>query len=916
VTVDGRLPGQVTSFIGRQVTIAVVARRLREERLVTLVGPGGCGKTRLVIEVGRSVSDRRQGVFFVDLSGLSDAGLVPRIVLHALGRRAAPGQDPAEALVEQVSDQELLVILDNCEHVLDACARLADSLARHCPKLWLLATSRERLGVTGEVIVPVEGLQLPDPAREDGKEWLEGSEAGRLFMDRARRVRPGFSVDDATATSVARICQRLDGIPLAIEMAAARTRLMSTYAIMEGLSARFDLLLDKQRVGPERHKTLLASLEWSCALLDDEERAFLRRLSVFASGFTLGAAEAVCSEGEIQPHNVLALLTSLVDKSLVQSNPEADRFRLHETMRAYASTALEAEGGSASVKDRHLGYFTELTVGMYLNSFTSELPASLVAVEPELDNIRLALDWAIESKQCEAGLALLESFGPFLWGRGLWPEGSASCERLLAAEPAPSGRAILLFKAAVFARNSEPSATLRLAMELTALGRSLGDDLAVSRGLQLVANVQAWAQPDEAVRTADQAIDFAKKAGLHSEVPNALHHKAWAYFWLGRPEEAFSLAEEGLRLASELDFIWGLVCNRTISSLSATYSGRPAQALKEAEALVQLSDQLSSPTFLCFAERHRGEAFMYLSDAGAQAAFARARALAEFAHDPFNLASTETCQGQLQVSLGQDEEGGRLLEAGISKLEGLGVARVCTRDRAVLAEAALRRGDFHGARKHLEASSQMLLGKAGPEAVPIQRAEARLARAEGRPRDAHSLACDGLDVAASSGQRLFAVDLLELVAITDTDLGDDLEAARLLGAAEAQRELTGYARWAPARDELAPVIAKLESGLGQEAFGQALFEGRALSLEEVVAYANRGRGSHSRATSGWESLTPAERRVAGLVAQHLTNAEIADKLFVSTSTVKSHLTRIFDKLGVAHRGQLVAVAAAHPAEPS
>ncbi len=651
-------------------------------------------------------------------------------------------------------------------------------------------------------------------------------------------------------------------------------------------------------------------------MLNDEERALLRRLSVFASGFTLGAAGAVCSGGGIQPHNVLALLTSLVDKCLVETNAGADRLRLHETMRAYASTALEAEGGTSWVKDRHLRYFTDLTEGMYPKSFTSELPASLAAVEPELDNIRLALDWAIESKQCEAGLALIESFGSFFWWRGLLPEGRASCERLLATDPAPASRALLLFKSSLFVRNSDPAASLRLAAELTALGRTLGDDLAVGRGLHLTANVQAWAHPDASVSTADQAIDIAKKAGLHHLVAHDLQNKAWAYFWLGRPEEAFSLAEEGLSIASELDYLWGLVDNRTISSISATYSGRLATALQEAEALAQLSAQLSSPTHLCFAERHRGEAFMYLSDARAEAAFASARALAESIDDPFNLASTETCQGQLKVSLGHDDRGCQLLEAGISKLEALGFARVCTRDRAVLAEAALRAGDLYGARRHLEASCWRLTGKADPEGVPILRAESRLARAQGRLRDAHGLACDGLDVAVSSGQGLFAIDLLELVAITDAELGGGLEATRILGAAEAQRELMGYARFVPAREELGPVVAWLEAGLGQEVFGQAFTEGRALTLEEAVAYANRGRGRHSRATSGWESLTPAERRVAGLVAQHLTNAEIADKLFVSTSTVKSHLTHIFDKLGVAHRGQLVAVAGTQPTEAS
>ena len=214
------------------------------------------------------------------------------------------------------------------------------------------------------------------------------------------------------------------------------------------------------------------------------------------------------------------------------------------------------------------------------------------------------------------------------------------------------------------------------------------------------------------------------------------------------------------------------------------------------------------------------------------------------------------------------------------------------------------------ARQHLEAAAWHLPRKPDPEGVPVLRAEARLARAEGCPQRAHGLACDGLEAAAGAGQRLWAIDLLELVAITSADLGRHAGAARLLGAAEAQRALTGYARWAPARDELAPVLAEVESALGPAAFGRAMTEGRQLSLQEAVAYARRGRGSHSRAESGWESLTPTERRVVSLVSKHMTNAEIAGQLFVSTGTVKSHLTRVFDKLGVADRRQLAELATA------
>jgi predicted ATPase/DNA-binding CsgD family transcriptional regulator len=915
VKAAGNLPGQLTSFVGRQAIIATTCRRLQADRLVSLVGPGGCGKTRLAIEIGREVANLRpDGVFFVDLSGLSDPGLVPGAVLGVLEGRAAPGRDPVEVLVAQLSERDVVIVLDNCEHLVDACASLADALVRGCPRVWALVTSRERLGVTGEVTVPVGGLELPDRNHGGCRDWLESSEAGRLFIDRAARARPGFVLDDAGAAAVATICERLDGIPLALELAAARARLMSVHAIAEGISDRFRLLVGTGRAGPSRQKTLLASIEWSCGLLTETERALLRRLSVFASGFAVAAAEAVCSGGEIEEHEVLRLLTSLVDKSLVQADAGADRLRLHETMRAYAGAALEAEGGIATIRDRHFAYFAAVGQATQPIGLTSEIAVGLAVLEPDLDNVRAALDWSVESKQFNACADLLGALGPFFDTLRIWSEAWARCERLLAAELEPLRRADLLFFAARSARNSDPSASLRLSWELTALGRSAGYDVATARGLNMVANLQAWAQPDEALRTAAEAIDVALKAGLPRLAGIGLHNKAWAYFWLGRPEEALSLAEESERAARDVDYLWGLVNARTVSSIAATCCGHLARGLEEAENLLQLSTELSTPRFACWGERHRGEAYMYLGDAGASGAFARARALAESIDDAFNLACVDTGLGHLQVSLGQDDDGYGHLEAGNSKLEAFGFGRMCVNNRATLAEVALRRGDPHGARRHLQACTWRWPRGPDPEGVPVLRAEARLARAEGSWWRAHGLACDGLEQAAGAGHLVWAIDLFELVAITGADLGRAAEAARLLGAAESRRGDSGYRRWAPADDELAPVLVAVQTTLGQQGFEQAMAEGRGLTLEEAVAYALRGRGSHSRSLSGWDSLTRTERRVASLVAKHLSNAEIAAQLFISTVTVKSHLTRVFAKLGVADRHRLAEVAAAHMTE--
>jgi DNA-binding CsgD family transcriptional regulator len=298
----------------------------------------------------------------------------------------------------------------------------------------------------------------------------------------------------------------------------------------------------------------------------------------------------------------------------------------------------------------------------------------------------------------------------------------------------------------------------------------------------------------------------------------------------------------------------------------------------------------------------------YRGQAEAAGTVERAVSMVSATGDSYFLANYEMARGRILISQGREDDGYQILETAIAKLESFGLFAMCVQNRALLSEVAVRRGDLLTARRHLEGSSWRLPRAIAPAGAPILRAEARLARAEGLPARARHLACDGLAAAFEGGHVLWVVELLELVAITCSDLGSPTEACRLLGAAESQRDLIGYVRPAPAREELAPVLEDLRTAVGPEAFDRAVSEGRALNLEEAVAYARRGRGSHNRARSGWESLTPSEQQVASLVGQHLTNAQIAERLFISVPTVKSHLNRAFAKLGAKNRGQLAAAA--------
>jgi predicted ATPase len=392
---DGRrrddLPIQVSSFVGRKREIAGVEELLAAHRLVTLTGPGGSGKTRLALAVAsEAAQDFRDGAWLVELASLSDPDLVPQSVASVLGVRETPGTPLVDTLSLHLGPSEALLVLDNCEHLVGACAGLAGTLLRSCPQARILATSRQALGVAGEALFDVPPLSLPNPHRLSDPEDLARYEAAQLFVERARALRPDFALTGRNATEVARICYLLDGIPLAIELAAARVKALSVEQIGARLDGSFALLTGGRTAVPH-HRTLRATMDWSYALLTEEEQALLGRLSVFAGDFTLSAAEAVGAGGIIEEIEVLDLLSSLVDKSLVlvsEGDGEA-RYRLLETVRQYGREKLEASGNAGAVRGRHAECYLALAEEAELMSEKQAI--WLERLETEHDNLRTAL---------------------------------------------------------------------------------------------------------------------------------------------------------------------------------------------------------------------------------------------------------------------------------------------------------------------------------------------------------------------------------------------------------------------------------------------------------------------------------------------------------------------------------------------
>jgi predicted ATPase/class 3 adenylate cyclase len=425
-TAHHNLPVQLTSFIGREHELSEIKQLLTTTHLLTLTGPGGTGKTRLALQLAVDVLASKRftdGVWLIELAPLADPTLLMQTVATRLGVREQPGRGILDALTDYVRAKNLLLILDNCEHLIATCAQLADSLLRVAPHLKILATSREALGIAGETAYRVPSLPLPDPRQLANLDVLSQNDCVRLFVDRASAAYPSFRLKERNAPAVADICRRLDGIPLAIELASARTKFFPPEEIAARLDDRFRLLTGGSRTALERHQTLFALIEWSHNLLSESERVLLRRLSVFAGGWMFEAAQTVSGEGK--NGDVLDLLTHLVDKSLVvvEGETEEARYRLPETIRQYARDKLLEASESEQTRERHLDFFLRFAEEAEPKLRSAEQLEWLDRLETEHDNLRTALAWSLESGKSDLALQLAGALYYFWVLRGYFSEG-------------------------------------------------------------------------------------------------------------------------------------------------------------------------------------------------------------------------------------------------------------------------------------------------------------------------------------------------------------------------------------------------------------------------------------------------------------------------------------------------------------
>jgi predicted ATPase/DNA-binding CsgD family transcriptional regulator len=684
-TIPNNLPLQLSSFIGRERDLAEVERLIATSRLITLTGAGGCGKTRLAIQSAKTVSHTfADGVWWIDLAPLHEPALVPQLVAQTLSLHQPPNQPLLESLLNFVRPKQMLLILDNCEHLLTACAQLAQQLLSKAPALQILATSREVLAIAGEKIYPVSGLAWPPFSREtvrDGQPHFDPQDfipydAIRLFVERAAAISPHFTLTSDNALAIVEICRRLDGIPLALELASARVNVLTVQQIATRLDDRFALLTSGQRTAlVPHHHTLAAAIDWSYALLTAEEQLLFRRLAVFEAGCTLDTAEAVCTGEGIVAGRMLDLLSSLVDKSLIVAETTSRaqaRYRFLETIREYALEKLAEAGEATRLRDRHLDlFFTRAEeAAPKLNDAYQQL--WLNWLEGEHDNLRAALAWTLDRGRIEVGLRLSIALMRFWEIRGYVQEGLAWFERLFAQADEQISLAVRVYAltyAAFLAHFlGRASATMAYGREAVALAEAAGQEgqplLALALG-GLASAAEAMGDYETTFAIHERAIQLSRTSSeLSFNLGMNLLVQGGTAIELGYYETARALLEEALTLAREAGDAFRIAYALKSFGDLARCEQNYAEAQTYYEQSVALLRELGATRDLTSPLQNLGHTCLYLGDVErAYALFSESLAAHQAQQNMLGMAECLIGFAALAVVCGLPAAGARLLAA-------------------------------------------------------------------------------------------------------------------------------------------------------------------------------------------------------------------------------------------------------------
>jgi predicted ATPase/class 3 adenylate cyclase/DNA-binding CsgD family transcriptional regulator len=893
------LPVQLSSFVGREREVGHITDLLESHRHVTLTGTGGVGKTRLAVRVAAElVGDYSDGVWLVDLAPLSDPGLVPQAAADVLGIREQPDRSLAEKLTEHLRSKQLVLVLDNCEHVIEPCAELVEKLLRACPGIRILATSRERLAISGETVWRVPSLETPRTA-EPSYEEIAACEAIRLFADRAQAIDARFQLTPSNAAAVTEICERLDGIPLALELAAAWVHVLSPTQLATRLSDCLRLLAPSRRTGPSRQQTLSATIQWSYDLLSLLERRLLARLSVFAGRFSLEAVEGVCSGDGISVSEVFRLLNRLVDQSLVVAEPaqgDSVRHRLLETIRQYARERLNDECDGRAIFVRHAGFYLA-----FAEQADAELRGPhqrdwLERIDSEHDNMRAALRWFGSTEQSENRLRLAIALTRFWRTRGYLTEGRGWLSAALSR-----------------CRNAAPD---KRAHALNCLGN--------------LATEQADWDTAESYRS--ESLRLFRELDDKVGIATVLNGLAFITRHRGDRIRAKLMYEEMLSIARQLDST-GLIAQGLTNMAQVDIElGEISRASKESEESIALHRQLGSREGLAYSLQRLARIAWHQGD------YVALRARSEEALNIFRELGHKMGVAWILMYLGAGAcETCDFPQARALLDESLALARELEADQRIaqtlewLGAISFAEGDSSAAHNHLESGLAYARHIGGPpQIVHLTGRLAQVALAQRDARRACALLDESFRLLAEVTDRTCFPRPLERAAEVIAALGQPLRAARLFGAADSLRQSLSAPLAPVDKKHYSHAVATARAAAGRAAFEREWSAGALMTIDQAVAHGRETlEGLESQSTHILKKppierdhpdvlapLTTREREVAELLVHGSTNREIATSLCIAPSTVQRHVANILTKLGIRSRTEVAVWAIQHNPEPA
>ena len=893
------LPVPDTSFIGRDADLAALVELIGLHRVVSIVGAGGCGKTRLAIELALEVMGRfRHGICWVDLAPVVDAAAIVDVTASAVGLRTA-ADITVDRIAAHVGQRSMLLLFDNCEHVVDDAAHVIASMSAACPSVRIVATSREPLALHDEVVWRIPSLGVPH-----GSDLLD-ADAGRLLLDRIRRVRPGYEPDATDRAALAAICRRLDGIPLAVELAAARTPTISPTDLADRLEERFTLLAGGPRDAVARQRTLEASIAWSYQLLDDDEQRAFRRLSVCTGSFPMTAAIRLCDHVKDPELTVMRLR----DCSLLAERP-GDRMQMLEPVRWFARERLIDSAEADAMLGLHLDWCLDTARALGAELEGPRVQDALAELDADVDNLRTAMDWGItHGRGLDAARIVAATSWYWVW-RGRIVETERWLHRSGIDDSAldPADRLALLWaRSELIGIRSGVEDMLTDGLEIA---RAQGDQRSEARLLVSRSRYRAFSSPQETVNEAPIERALCREVGDSFWAATSYISEALAQISLGRFDLAEPLLDQlriearALRhpqlIADEIarralvdrrfgryDAVHRAVVD--IDRITAGFTSLNSQALVHAQAaLVDVVQGRAETALDTMDELYRR--YLVAGELGYLPSIA------------LPIIDALIDLGRASEALDRFER----LWGGFSKTISWRLRLGSVRGTAMLAS-----GDLEAARAAFTAVlDEAVTTPNDHEAAIAERYLAAIDRSEQRVNDAETRLHRALETQARFGYRQYIADIFEELAGIELEHRRPRPGAVLLGAAATIRTGAGVTRRIGRQGQYESDLENAHDQLGDD-FTEPWTQGSLLTIEQAVEFARRGRGERRRPATGWDSLTTTEKKVAALVADGRSNPQIAAALIMGRATVKTHVSNILDKLGLENRTQIATESVRH-----